>query len=88
MKRSSLFIILTFVCVAVLALTRWYVDGKQLWTKQEMVVEIIEKDDIFGTEVRKNTIVPGFWLGLDIAGTTSIIAILAIVVTLRANRKR
>lgn len=87
MKRSTLILVVS-CCLALAALTRWNMDGRQLWTKQQMVVETIEKDDLFGAEVRKTTLVSGFWLGLDVAGSVTALCALVCIVTLRIGRTK
>jgi hypothetical protein len=48
-------------------LVKWLADGRQILTKQQMVVERIVRDEVFGTNITKTEFIDGFWLGLDVA---------------------
>lgn len=47
-------------------LAKWLYDGRQILTKQQMPVEKIVRDEVFGTTISTTEFVNGFWLGLDI----------------------
>lgn len=72
-------VILTPLVLALLTALRWITDGTQILTKQQMVVQKVEKDAIFGTDVTKTEYIDGFWLGLDFAapviGTLCVLAV-------------
>jgi hypothetical protein len=55
------------IALEIATLGKWLFDGRQILTKQQMAVEKLVRDEVFGTTVSTTEFVNGFWLGLDIA---------------------
>ena len=56
-----------FAAVELATVVKWFTDGRNILTKQQMAVEKVVRDEVFGTTITKTEFVSGFWLGLDIA---------------------
>lgn len=54
---------------------RWGLDGAQVFTKDKQQVVVVERDDVFGTEIENVTWEEGFWLGLDMAAPVALVLV-------------
>lgn len=72
MSRRWIVILIPLV-FALFTVSRWMMDGMQILTKQQMVVQKVEKDAIFGTDVTKTEYIDGFWLGVDFAAPVIVV---------------
>jgi hypothetical protein len=54
------------IALEIATLGKWLFDGRQILTKQQMAIEKLVRDEVFGTTVSTTEFVNGFWLGLDI----------------------
>lgn len=68
-------------------LVKWLSDGRNILTKQQMVIEKTVRDEIFGTNIVKTEMIDGFWLGLDIAAPLIVTCLLLTAFSIWRMRK-